>query len=112
VFVTEIESFTPNNLPDGCREFYRIELFSVSEGYRGFVLFRECLETSFLLILRHSDFLILIFRVGLGKILWQESLKLARKHGFQFVESLCSAKASAAIGMGVRVFRISKSSNL
>jgi hypothetical protein len=35
-FVDEIESFTPNFLPDDCKEFFRIDFFSVLPEYQGY----------------------------------------------------------------------------
>ncbi|KAI6240750.1 hypothetical protein M3Y99_00418300 [Aphelenchoides fujianensis] len=70
VFVDELESWTPNHLPDDCDEFFRIDFFSLLPDYQG---------------------------AGLGKRLWFESLDLARRSGFWFVESGCSARASTAI---------------
>ncbi|KAI6221357.1 Dopamine N-acetyltransferase-like protein [Aphelenchoides fujianensis] len=70
VFVGELKSWTPNHLPDDCEEFFRIGFFSVLPDYQG---------------------------SGLGKRLWFESLDLARRSGFRFVESGCTSRTSTAI---------------
>ncbi|KAI6222627.1 Dopamine N-acetyltransferase [Aphelenchoides besseyi] len=70
VFVEELESWTPNHLPDDCEEFFRIDFFSVMPEYQN---------------------------AGLGKRLWFESLSLAQREHFCFVESGCSAVISTSI---------------
>ncbi|KAI6174369.1 hypothetical protein M3Y98_01182700 [Aphelenchoides besseyi] len=70
VFVEELESWTPNHLPDDCEEFFRIDFFSVMPEYQN---------------------------AGLGKRLWFESLRLAQREQFSFVESGCSAVISTSI---------------
>lgn len=93
VFFNEFESFSSNYFPDDCKEFYRIDVVSVASEYRGLEF-----RIKFLFIN------ILLFRTGLGKLLWLESLKLAHQKGFKFAECGCTAKASTCVGTGVSDF--------
>lgn len=74
--------------PKDCQKMMRIGPLAVRDDYQGFVL-------------KKAFFSSYIFRGGLATKLWLETMRLAKEKGFQFVDSICAAKASTAVSLKV-----------
>ncbi|KAI6186752.1 Acetyltransferase, GNAT family [Aphelenchoides besseyi] len=74
VMLKQLETFVPNFLPTDCHQCFRIDLVSVKPKFAG---------------------------CGIGKRLFLESFKLAKRLGFQFCETVCTATASTKIALSV-----------